>query len=494
MQKEAEIIAELREENRYLKQELASLKRLFWGKKSERFIPAIPGQETLFFGEEIVATAPPEVIAKTIAKERKKPEEGSSIPVRKPIPPHIPRVDTVIEPEGVDLSQAVKIRDEITEYLDYKPGKIFVTRVIRPIYKVINAQGEAQIINADLPSQPVAKSNVSAAMVAMILVSKYIDHLPIYRQLKQFLREGVDLSESTVNGWVHKHIKLLEPLYDLAKKNIQRSGYLMADETPMPVLSEDKPGSTHKGFYWVYLSPVDKSICFEYDKTRAMSPPDSFLLNFSGYLQTDGYGAYTHFGKNKEITMVCCMAHARRKFKDALDQKNENAQEAMELFGELYAVERIAREKELDYAARLALRQELSIPILNRLHEYLMRQAQDPSLVPKSLMSKAINYTLKLWGRLNEFTKNGMLEIDNNWVENKIRPVALGRRNYMFCGSHEAAQRAAMMYSLLAMCAIANVNPQDWLTDVLLRINEHQINRIEELLPANWKPLNIESI
>jgi transposase len=493
MQKEAEIIAELREENRYLKQELAKLKSLFLGKKSERFIPTIPGQETLFFGEEIVASAPPEVKTEPVAKKRKKPEEGSNIPVRKPIPANIPRVDTIIEPEGVDLSQAIKIRDEITEYLDYKPGKIFVKRIIRPIYKVINAQGEGQIVNAELPSQPVAKSNVSAAMMAMILVSKYIDHLPIHRQLKQFLREGVDLSESTVNGWVHKHIKLLEPLYELAKKNIQRSGYLMADETPMPVLSEDKPGSTHKGYYWVYLSPVDKSICFEYDKTRAMSPPDSFLLNFSGYLQTDGYGAYTHFGKNQAITLVCCMAHARRKFNDALEQKDVNAQEAMELFGELYAVERLARERELDYANRLKLREELSIPIMNRLHEYLMRQAQDPNLRPKSLLSKAINYILKLWDRLNEFTKNGMLEIDNNWVENKIRPVALGRRNYLFCGSHEAAQRAAMMYSLFAMCAIANVNPQEWLTDVFLRINDHQINRLEELLPVNWKPLIIES-
>jgi transposase len=493
VQKEAEIIAELREEVRYLKQELANLKRLFWGKKSERFVPVIPEQETLFFGEDVVSIALPEVIAKPVVKERKKPEAGSSIPVRKPIPEHIPRVDTIIEPEGVDLSQAIKIRDEITEYLDYKPGKIFVKRIIRPIYKVISAQGEAQIVNADLPSQPVAKSNVSASMMAMILVSKYVDHLPIYRQLKQFLREGVDLAESTVNGWVHKHIKLLEPLYDLAKQNVKNSGYIMADETPMPVLSEDKPGSTHKGYYWVYLSPLDKSICFEYDKTRSASPPDFFLKDFIGYLQTDAYGAYDHFGKRQGITLVGCMVHARRKFKDALMQKVDGAQEAMELFGQLYAVERTAREKELNHADRLALRVEQSIPIMNKLYAYLMEQAQNPELRPKSLLGKAINYTLKIWGRLNEFTKNGILEIDNNWVENKIRPVALGRRNYMFCGSHEAAQNAAMMYSFFAMCSIADVNPQEWLTDILNRISNHSINRIDELLPAKWKTLRNES-
>ncbi|MDP3928054.1 MAG: IS66 family transposase [Bacteroidota bacterium] len=492
MQKEAKIIAELQEEIRYLKQELANLKSLFWGKKSERFALPSANQQTLFFGEDVVEASLPKEVIKPVVKERKKPEEGSSIPVRRSIPAHIPRVDTVLEPDGVDLTQAIKIRDEVTEYLDYTPGKIFVKRIIRPIYKVTSAEGDAQIVNADLPSQPVAKSNVSAAMMAMILVGKYIDHLPIYRQLKQFLREGIDLSESTVNGWVHKHIKLLEPLYELAKKNIQQSNYLMVDETPMPVLSEDKPGSTHKGYYWVYLSPVDKSICFEYDKTRAIAPPDLFLKDFNGYLQSDGYGAYTHFGKRSNITLVGCMVHARRKFKDAHDQNEKGAKEAMELFGELYAVERIARETELDHTGRLALRLEQSIPIMNKLHEFMINQLQEPGARPKSLLGKAIKYTLNIWDRLNEFTKNGMLEIDNNWVENKIRPVALGRKNYMFCGSHDAAQRAAMMYSLFAMCAIAEVNPQDWLTDVLNRINEHPINRIDQLLPANWKKLHKE--
>lgn len=493
MQKDAEIIAKLREEVRYLKQELANLKSLFWGKKSERYIPVNPAQETLSFGEDIVTVKQPEVNTKPEPKVKKKPEPGSNIPVRKPIPAHIPRVDTVIEPDGIDLSKAVKIRDEITEYLDYKPGKIFVTRIIRPIYKVTTDQGEVQLVNAELPSQPVAKSNVSAAMMALILVSKYIDHLPIYRQLKQFLREGVDLSESTVNGWIHKHLKLLIPLYELAKQNVQRSNYLMADETPMPVLSEDKPGSTHKGYYWVYLSPVNKSICFEYDKTRAMSPPDLFLKDFTGYLQTDAYGAYDHFSKADGITLVGCMAHARRKFKDANDQKQKGADEAMDMFGELYAIERQARDQQMDYAHRLELRIEKSIPVMTKLHTWMLIQLQDPELAPKSLLGKAIKYALKIWTRLNVFTKNGMLEIDNNWVENKIRPIALGRRNYMFCGSHEAAQRAAMIYSLFAMCSIAEVNPQDWLTDVFNRINDHPINKLQDLLPNNWKEIKNKS-
>jgi transposase len=249
MQKEAEIIAELREENRYLKQELASLKSLFWGKKSERSI--VPDtQATLSFGEDIVIANPsPE---KKKEKVENTPEPGSKAPVRKPIPDHIPRVDVVLEPENVDLSKYEKIRDEVTEILDYVKSKIVVKRIIRPIYRLIENNGEPNLICANLPAQPVSKSNASASLVAHILICKYADHTPLHRQLKQFLREGIDLAESTVNGWVHKHIKILEPLYELAKKMVQNGHYIMADETPMPVLSADKIGSTHKGYFWVY--------------------------------------------------------------------------------------------------------------------------------------------------------------------------------------------------------------------------------------------------
>lgn len=486
MQKDAKLIAELQQENRYLRQELAKLKSLFWGKKSERFVADSPLQETLFFGEDVVMVQPPAKV-KEEPKPKKTPEPGSSIPVRKPIPPHIPRVDIVIEPEGIDMIQAVKIGEDITEYLDYKPGRIFVKRTIRPKYRIIDQSGNVKIEVANLPSQPVPKCNVSAGMISLILVSKYIDHLPIYRQLKQFLRDGVDLAESTVNGWVQKHLKLLEPLYELVKQSIQRSIYVMADETPMPVLSADKPGSTYKGYYWVYYSPVDKTICFEYDRSRSAAAADSFLKNHKGYLQTDGYGAYDHFDKRAEITLVGCMAHARRKFKEASDQLQTAADDAMKMFGQLYSIEEQARKDELSYEDRLKLRQKESIPIMSKLHKWMMDQLQNSAVLPKSLLGKAITYTLNLWPRLNEFTKNGMLEIDNNLIENKIRPIALGRKNYLFSGSHQAAQRAAMMYSLFAMCSIAEVNPQEWLTDIFNKINDHPINKLHELLPHNWK-------
>lgn len=460
--------------------QLAELKRMVFGSKSERYVPVNPGQLQLPL-LEVEPIKQPEPEQQVIVRKKPSPAKTEGLPVRSPIPAHIPRKTIEIIPEGIDLEKSKKIGETITEYLEYEPGRIFVKCIIRPKYK---STEDEKIHIADLPSLPIPKSNVGPGFLAHILVSKFVDHLPLFRQRKQFLREGVDIAESTINDWVGKGSVLLRPLYDLLMQKLKQCGYLQADETPIPVLSRDKPGSTHKGYHWGYFSPLEKISGFDYQKSRGMEGPDIFLKGFKGYLQTDGYAAYDHF-QSREITLVGCMAHARRKFEQCLEHNEELAGHAMGLFGKLYAIERKARDQGMGQDARLSLRTEESIPVLKELKTWLT--AQIALVLPKSNIGMAIAYSLNLWNRFEQYTTNGALEIDNNLIENKMRPIALGRKNYLFAGSHEGARNAAMIYSFFATCQLNDVNPEEWLTDVISRIGEYNIQNLEELLPQNWK-------
>ncbi len=311
---------------------------------------------------------------------------------------------------------------------------------------------QTKITIAGLPSLPIPRGNAGAGILAHILVSKFVDHLPFYRQKQIFKRQGVVIAESTINGWFNATTTLLEPLYEVLKKQLLSTGYIMADETPLPVLTKDKPGATHKGYHWVYYDPVNKLVLFDYQKTRSREGPDKMLEKYSGYLQTDGYGAYSHFGNQKNITLLACMAHARRKFEHAKDNDPERAKQALLLFQKLYAVERKAKESQMDFEQIKALRQAEAVSVLNEMVAWLKEHLYQ--VLPKSTIGEAIAYTLKLWPRLKRYVEDGHFRIDNNLIENSIRPVALGRKNYLFAGSHHGAQQAAIVYSLLATCKI----------------------------------------
>jgi len=469
----------LRQENAYLKQQLAELKRLLYGKKSERFIAPNPLQASLFELEPVEA---PEPEKQTI--ERTKPK-SSKKPVRQVLPAHIPRIDRIIEPTGVDLDGAVKIDELVTEYLNYIPSRLYVERIIRPKYKL----KDNSIVAAPLDdAQPIEKSNVGAELLAYLLISKYCDHLPLFRLAKMFKRENVVIAESTMNDWVQNGMQLLKPLFEHLHKRVSRSSYLQADETPIPVLESIKPGSTHKGYYWVYHSPIDDIISFQYHKSRSADAVRDHLQNFKGYLQSDGYSGYNQFEAVPDVISLACMSHARRKFHEALTNDEEKAREALSLIKVLYDIETRAREQQMNHQQRYAIRQQEALPALQQLKQWLV--AQQNKVLPKSAIGNAVFYTLKLWDRLTVYTEDGKLEIDNNLIENKIRPVAIGRKNYMFAGSHNAAARAGALYSFMAMCQTAEVNPMHWLTDVLKRINNHSIQHLDQLLPANWKKLN----
>lgn len=463
-------------ENAWLKYQLAELKRLIYGSKSERYV-AQPGQPTLFeLPEELSAEKPQE----EISYKRNKPESKKQ-PLRTELPAHLPRRIEIIEPENLP-EDARKIGDNITEVLEYEPATIFVRQIVRPKYIVKQNDEETCIVTAELPTLPLPKSNAGASILAYIIASKFVDHLPFYRLVQMFKRQQLDISESTIGGWFAAVCKLLLPLYEIMQRRVFSCEYIQADETPIPVLTNDKPGSTHKGYHWVYHDPGGKLVLFDYQKSRGREGPDEMLENFCGHLQTDGYTAYNNLKNRANITHMACMAHARRKFEHALDNNPQLAREMMNMFGELYDIEREARDNELSHDALKDLRQEKSRPVLEKMEQWLKDHLLE--VPPKSALGTAIGYTLNLWPRLIIYIEDGRFHIDNNLIENSIRPVALGRKNYLFAGSHDAAQNAAMIYSFFATCKINNIEPFTWLKDTLSVIPDWPANQLDKLLPG----------
>lgn len=461
----------------YLEQQLADLKRMIFGAKSERYITADPNQPTLFELPVEQAVEQPE---QEIAYTRTKPGNKKQ-PVRFQLPGHLPRVTEIIEPEGLP-EDAKKLDCVITETLEYESAKLFVRQIVR--YKYITSQTDERtdIVIAPLPSLPIPKGNAGASLIAHFIIGKFVDHLPYYRMIKIFKRQGISFPESTVNGWSNKGIALIEPVYHKLKEAVLAGSYLMADETPIPVLTSDKPGAAHKGYLWAYYDPISNLVFFDYRKSRERAGPDEVLQDYEGYLQTDGYSAYNDLKNKHNIIQLACMAHARRKFEHALDNDHALADHAMKLIGRLYDIERHAVETQLDFEQIKNLRLEKSLPILEEFKSWMDEKII--AVKPKSSIGLAIAYTLKLWPRLTRYVEDGRLKIDNNLIENSIRPIALGRKNYLFAGSHESAQQIAIIYSLLGTCKIRDIEPEAWLKKALTVIPDWQANQVHKLIPG----------
>lgn len=465
-------------ENAWLKYQLAELKRMLHGPKSERYAALDPNQPTLFeLPEEERNTKPAEFETVT----RKKPEKKKRHPLRMEIPAHLPRRTEVIEPENLPEG-AKKIGENITEILEYEPGSVWVRQIIRPKYIVEQNDEQTRIVTADMPTLPIPKGNAGASLLSHMHVSKFVDHIPYYRLAQILKRLGIVIPESTLVSWFMATGKLIKPLSEVLQSIILSCDYLQADETPIRVLTKDKPGATHKGYHWVYYDPVRKLVLFNYQPSRGREGPDEMLENFCGYLQTDGYAAYNNLKNQAQIQHLACMAHARRKFEHAKDNEPVFVGEIMKMFRDLYAIEHQAKEENLSCDEIKALRVLKANKILKEMKTWL-----DDKLLtvpPKSAFGVAVAYTLNLWPRLIRYLEDGRFQIDNNLIENSIRPVALGRKNYMFAGSHEAAQNAAMMYSLFASCKINNIDPFTWLKDTLSVIPDWPANQLHKLLPG----------
>jgi len=486
-----QIIAQQAARISYLEAALSELKRLIFGYKSERFIPDHPPEQlSLELGVEAAQPAVEPVVEaeEHISYSRKKPvQKNANHPGRIPLPDHLPRKTIVIEPD-VDTSQMVKIGEEVSEILEIRSAQLFVRRIVRPKYVNKQAEeGEQQLYIAPRPEEVIPRCMAGISLLVHLLISKYCDHLPLYRQQKIFKREGVLIPRSTLSDWIAAIGQLLEPLYQKLRREVLRQIYLMADESRMQVQDTLKSGKSHRGFMWIYYAPLVKLVLFEYQKGRGEQYPRETLKDFQGYLQTDGYKVYeTLFRKKKGIDLLCCMAHARRYFEKALQQNKQLASYAMERFQQLYAIERKAKEEQMDFEQRKELREQEALPILKDLKQWTLEQY--PNLLPKSLMGKALDYYIQREERLSRYVQDGRLEIDNNFVENSIRPLALGRKNYLFAGSHKAAQHAAIIYSFIGSCERAGIESRAWLTDVIERIPDTSIQDLDQLLPNNWVP------
>jgi transposase len=459
-----------------LQQELAQIKRMIFGTKSERFAPIVPVEQTSLSLDVETAIAPP-VVKQQISYTREKQKSNKVHSGRLPIPAHIERIIIEVAPD-IDVTGLKSIGEEVTEELEYKAGSFYVNQYRRKKYAKPDGEG---IIIGSLPTRPIEKGMAGAGLLASIIIEKYVDHLPLYRQIQRFKRAGMDIPTATISGWLRGTCNLIEPLYDVLKKEVLSQDYLQADETPIAVMDKDKQGATHQGYNWVYHAPGKKMVLFDYRHGRGRDGPREILKDFRGHLQADGYNAYEIFD-NKTITLLHCMAHARRKFEQALDNDKERAEYVLQQIQILYAIERKAREENYTHTQRYELRQAESVAVLQSLHVWFKENIQQ--VLPKSLIGEAINYSLGRWKKLSLYATDGKLEIDNNLVENVIRPVALGRKNYLFAGSHEAAQRSAMLYSFMGTCKLRGVEPLHWLKTTLSKLPDHKANRLNELLPC----------
>lgn len=463
-----------------MKFELSQLKRLIFGSKRERFVSgAEDAQMSLPFdietaSQEETSEAATEEVSSHQRRKRK------NHPGRLSLPDHLPVEEIIIEPEE-DVTGLKCIGHEVTDELEYQQAILKINRFMRPKYAREDNEG---VICGNLPSRPIEKGIAGPGLLSHILVSKYVYHLPFYRQSQRFkIEHQIDIPRSTMGGWQGSIANLLRLLYEEQKRQVLGQGYLEVDETPIQVLDPKKKGKTHRGYYWVYYSPIQRMVLFDYQEGRGREGPRKLLSDFKGYLQTDGYIVYDWFGKQKDITLLSCMAHARRMFEKSLGDDKKRAEYAMTEIQKLYQIERRARQLGLSAEQRQELRLNESLPILNELGKWMAAQVR--TTLPKSPFGKALIYSVSRWDKLMNYLRDGHLEIDNNLVENAIRPTALGKKNYLFAGSHAGAKSAAMFYSFFATCKHNDVDPYTWLKKVLEIIPDYPANKLSDLLPQN---------
>jgi len=464
----AEQNAQLKIKKEQLEFENTQLKKLIYGTKSERFK-----------SEEVAADEQVSVEVEQISYDRKK---GKTHKGRNKLPEHLPTREVIIEPEE-DTTDMTKIGEQITETLEYTPASLVKVITIRPKYvsKEETEENSPQLCIAPLPERAIDKCIAEPSLLTYIIVSKFIDHLPFYRQIQRFKRDfRWEPSKSTVNDWFIAVCTLLEPLYQVLQNEILQSTYIHADESPIKVQDKTKSGKTHLGYQWVYLSPAARLVLFQYHRSRSIQAPKELLQDYKGYLQCDGYKVYDKLEKiNPDIQLVGCWAHARRKYHEALQSDPQRSQYALQLFKSIYKHEALIKEQ--PSVDRKTYRNTHILPLFTALHEWI--QTESIKVLPKSPIGKAMTYTQNQWPKLIAVLHDGQLELDNNHIENKIRPLALGRKNYLFAGSHPAAQRIAMMYSFFASCKINEINPQDWMAHVLDNIKQTKYSDLHQLLP-----------
>ena len=459
--------------------ELAHLKRIRFGVKNEALTAV---QRSLFEEDTDQDLAAVEAELETPVPETK-PRTPRIRAGRQPLPTHLARIEIRHEPEACTCGQCqsalVKVGEDISEQLDIEPARFFVIRHIRPQY----ACRACEIMTA-APVDPAIIDGGMAApgLLAWVAASKYLDHLPLYRLEQIAARQDVTLARSTLTEWIGRIGYALQPLADRLAELLRQTPSLHADETPVQQLDPGS-GKTKRAYMWAYrsndLENVPRIVVFDYQTSRSGAHARDFLDEWRGHLMVDDYGGYKESFR-QGVTELACLAHCRRKFFDLHAAGGHPvADEALRRIGKLYAVEALAREG--DVATRLALRQQESRPKLTSLHDWLI--AQRMKTADGSGLARAIDYSLKRWHALIRYVDSGSLPIDNNLVENAIRPITLGRRNWLFTGSERAGRRAAAIQSLLATAKLNDLEPLAWLKETLEKLPSWPYSRIDELLP-----------
>jgi transposase len=419
-------------------------------------------------------------------------QEARRKPARRPLPAELPRETETIAPAQEACpdcgGKLRRLGEDVSETLEYVPGRFKVIRTVRPKLSCADC---SQIVQAPAPNRVIDRGLAGPGLLAHVLVSKYADHLPLYRQAEIYQREGVELDRSTLADWVGGVSRTLRPLVDAVKKYVLAGEKLHGDDVPVPVL-EPGNGKTKTGRLWTYVrddrpagSEAPAAVWFAYSPDRKGERPAKHLETYAGILQADGYAGFNKLYETGRIVEAACWAHVRRKFHDLYQaHRSPIAKEALERIAQLYGIEQEIRGR--SPAERKEARFARSHPLLEAMHAWL--KATLSKLSQKSDVAVAIRYALERWSALLRYCEDGRIEMDNNAAERALRAVALGRKNYLFAGSDAGGERAAAIYSLLGSAKLNGIDPEAYLSSVLRRIADHPVNRITELLPWNLFP------
>jgi transposase len=464
-----------------LTHEMAILKRWRFGKASEAF----HGLQRSLLEESIDEDLGAIEVELEVLRAPVMPKK---VPVRAHLPVDLARVEIRHEPDSTVCPcgcQMVRIGEDVAEKLDYVPGTFQVERHIRGKWTCKTCE---KIVQAPVAPAAIDKGIPTAGLLAQVLIAKYADHLPLYRQEEIYARSGVPIPRSTMAEWVGACGVKLQPLGDALRALLKNRSVLHADETPMPTLRPGT-GKTHRSYLWAYgTTPYDPDpiVVYDFAPGRSGEHARAFLDGWKGSLVCDDFSGYKALFADGAVVEIGCMAHARRKFHELFaNHQSVIAGEALTFYGALYEVERKAKELALDADGRRALRQAEAVPVAAKLHAWLLKALVE--VAPKSATEKAIRYTLGRWDALTRYLNDGHLPIDNNWLENRIRPVALGRNNWLFAGSDRAGRRSAVIMSLIQTAKLHDLDPYVYLRDVLERLPLTPYRRLNELLPGAWK-------
>lgn len=463
-----------------LAHQIAQLQKIIFGPKTERFIPTGDPRQLNIFGE--LAGVSPDVDLPQEQNQSSKPAKRKSAQQGRQLLASCTHLPVEIRNVPVEHDESdIHLRDEISDRLAKRPGMLFIIRYIRPVYKKADSD---TIVTAPAIEEPIAKCEADVSLLADVVVSKFVDHIPEYRQQQIYKRQGVVISSSTMNGWVHQLSPYMKLMSEYIKEQILQSSYIQQDESSIKVM-DGKRKASHTGYMWVMGSTELKYVCFEYHKGRGREGPENTFKQYKGFLQTDAYEVYDIIDKMyPDVQHFHCWAHGRRKFIESMDNDKARSEFALNQIQKLYAIEQKCRDADSSYDERTIERQAAK-PILDQFKDWLDKEAL--RVTPRSPIGKAMSYLVTRWQKFTKYTDHGIVEIDNNIIENAIRPLALGRKNYLFAGNHAAAITIGYYYTIFGTCKALGVNPYDYMMWFLTKAPSIKTSEIGKISPAEFK-------